>query len=52
MIDFGKKTVDKISAIIVEAVANKKAETKHTKEDDDTKTDSAVDPVLEEIKNG
>ena len=49
---FGEKTIDKVSAIIVEAVANKEAELKNKIEKENVETDSADEPVLDEIKNG
>ena len=49
---FGEKTVDKVSAIIVEAVANKQAELKNKQEEEDVETDSTVEPVLDDVENG
>ena len=49
---FGEKTVDKLSAIIVEAVANKQAELKNKQEEEDVETDSTIEPVLDETENG
>ena len=48
---FGEKTIDKMSSIIVEAVANKQAELKNKQKEEDVEPDSTVEPVLDEIEN-
>ena len=48
---FGEKTVDKVSAIIIEAVADRQAELKKKKEEEDVETDSTIEPVLDEVEN-
>ena len=52
---FGEKTVDKVNGIILEAVANKKAEIKNKKEEGEVETEidsTTVEPVLDKIENG
>ena len=46
---FGEKTIDKISAIIVEAVSKKEAETK-SKEIEETEESNDADSVLEKME--
>ena len=43
--------MDKLGAIIAEAVANKQAELENKQEVEDVETDSNVKPVLDEINN-
>jgi len=47
----GEKTVDKITAIIQEALSSKEAEDKNNKIDEGAKTDSADEQVLEDVEN-
>ena len=49
---FGEKTVDKISEIIVDAVASKEAELKNKQEEENLETDSTDESVLDEVENG
>ena len=49
--DEKKKTVEKVSAIILEAVANKEDELKNKLDEGSIETDAAVETVLDEINN-